>query len=119
MNEIFPRVAGAPSRDEHRPPRGGQRFDRGAVASAARISIGVRLLAASVIPVIALVRPGPRWTDSTPSPPLTRAYASAITAAPPSCRAAVPARAAVSALVRWKLPLPATQNTVVTPVCAR
>ena len=35
------------------------KFDPGAVASAARTSIGVRLLAASVIPVIALVRPGP------------------------------------------------------------
>src|SRR5579875_2698676 len=115
MNEIFPRVAGAPSRDEHRPPRGGQRFDRGAVASAARISIGVRLLAASVIPVIALVRPGPRWTDSTPSPPLTRGYAPTVTAAPPSCRAAANrAPAAVSALATWKSPLPATPNTVVT-----
>ena len=42
------------------------------VSAASRIS-GVRLLAASVRPVIALVRPGPWWTLQTVSRPDTRA----------------------------------------------
>ena len=40
--------------------------------SAASTSIGVRLLAASVIPVIALVSPQPWCTVSTPTRPLVR-----------------------------------------------
>jgi hypothetical protein len=50
-----------------------KKLDRGAVASGARTSSGVRLLAASVMPVSALVKPGPWCTLSTPSSPLTRA----------------------------------------------
>ena len=42
------------------------------VSAASRIS-GVRDFAASVSPVIALVRPGPWCTDATPRRPLTRA----------------------------------------------
>ncbi len=44
-----------------------------APVSAARTTSGVRLFAASVIPVIALVSPGPWWTVRTPSSPLVRA----------------------------------------------
>jgi hypothetical protein len=89
------------------------------VAAASTI-IGVRLLAASVIPVTALVSPQPWCTESTPTRPLMRAYASAIVAAPPSCRAATygtpPAR---SAFVTWKLPLPTTPKACPTPSSAR
>ena len=51
------------------------KFDRSCAAgvSAASSSTGVRDFAASVSPVIALVRPGPWCTDATPSRPLTRA----------------------------------------------
>ena len=96
-----------------------KKFDRGAVASGARTSSGVRLLAASVIPVSAFVTPGPWCTESTPSRPDTRAYASAIVAAPASCTAGTNrAPAATSALVTWKLPLPIRPNTCRTPACA-
>ncbi len=73
-----------------RPPWSIRKFERTAAApvSAASTTSGVRLLAASVMPVVALVSPGPWCTDSTPSRPLTRAYPSAIITAPPSCRAA-------------------------------
>ena len=82
------------------------------MASAARTTSGVRLLAASVMPVIALVSPHPWWTLTTATRPLTRAKASAIVAAPPSCRAATNrAPAATSALVTWKFPLPTTPKT--------
>ncbi|MBD2900778.1 hypothetical protein amrb99_97870 [Actinomadura sp. RB99] len=52
-----------------------RKFERTADAatSPASTSSGVRLLAASAMPVTALVRPGPWCTDTTPSPPLTRA----------------------------------------------
>ena len=49
------------------------KFERGEVASAASTTSGVRLLAASVMPVSALVSPQPWCTDSTPSRPLVRA----------------------------------------------
>ena len=42
-------------------------------ASPASTSSGVRLLAASVSPVSAFVKPGPWWTLHTPTRPLTRA----------------------------------------------
>jgi hypothetical protein len=45
-------------------------------------------LAASVMPVIALVSPHPWCTDSAPTRPLILAYASAMVAAPHSWRAA-------------------------------
>ena len=58
-----------------RPPWSIRKFERTAAApvSAASTTSGVRLLAASVMPVVALVSPGPWCTDSTPSRPLTRA----------------------------------------------
>ncbi len=46
------------------------KFDWGSVASPARTISGVRLLAASVMPVIALVSPGPWCTDTMPTRPL-------------------------------------------------
>ncbi len=61
--------------------------DAAAAVSAARRTSGVRLFAASVRPVIALVSPGPWCTVQTPVSPLTRAYASAIVTAPGSWRA--------------------------------
>ena len=66
-----------------------RKFERSAAAGAspATSSSGVRLLAASVRPVIALVKPGPWWTVQTPTRPLTRAYPSAMQIAPPSWRA--------------------------------
>ena len=87
-----------------------------AAPSAASTSSGVRLLAASVMPVIALVSPQPWCTVSTAGRPAVRAYASAIVAAPPSCRAATNGTpAATSAFVTWKLPLPTTPNAWPTP----
>ncbi|SFJ04158.1 hypothetical protein SAMN05216275_106110 [Streptosporangium canum] len=50
-----------------------KKLDRGSVTSAASTMSGVRLLAASVMPVIALVSPGPWWTLSTPTRPPVRA----------------------------------------------
>ena len=52
-----------------------RKFDRTAAAavSAASTSSGVRLLAASVMPVIALVSPQPWCRVRTPSSPLVRA----------------------------------------------
>ena len=64
-----------------------KKFDRGLVASGASTTSGVRLLAASTIPVRALVKPGPWCTDSAVSRPDTRANPSAMLAAPPSCAA--------------------------------
>ena len=76
------------------------KLDRISGASAARTSSGVRLLAASAIPVIALVSPGPWCTVTTPGTPVVLAQASAMTVAPPSCRAATNlAPPATSALV--------------------
>ena len=51
-----------------------RKFERSAAAgvSAASSSSGVRLLAASVSPVIVFVRPGPWWTLTAASSPLTR-----------------------------------------------
>ena len=49
------------------------KLDRGDVASAARTTSGVRLLAASVMPVIALVSPQPWWTLSAATAPDIRA----------------------------------------------
>src|ERR1700734_1942241 len=95
-----------------------RKLDRTAEAgtSAARTSSGVRLLAASVMPVTALVRPGPWCTLSRPVRPAVRAHPSAMAAAPPSCRAAMyRAPWLIRALVRWKLPLPTTPNTVSAP----
>ena len=95
-----------------------RKLDRTAAlaTSAASTTSGVRLLAASVIPVMALVSPGPWCSDRTPGRPLIRAQASAITAAPPSCRAArYRAPRAIRALVTLKLPLPTTPNTVSAP----
>ena len=98
-----------------------RKFDRTAAeaTSAASTSSGVRLFAASVIPVTALVSPGPWCTDKTVTNPLVRAKASAMLAAPPSCRAATNGTpAARRALVMAKLPLPTTPNACPTPSCA-
>jgi hypothetical protein len=96
-----------------RPATSTWKLDLTSGASATSTISGVRLLAASVMPVIALVRPGPWWTDSMPTWRVVRAQASAMTAAPPSCRAAMNrAPPAISAFVTWKLPLPTTPNTV-------
>ena len=59
----------------------------GPATSAASTSSGVRLLAASVMPVTALVSPGPWCTVSSPVRPAVRAQPSAMHAAPPSCLA--------------------------------
>ena len=57
-------------------------------------------MAASAMPVIALVSPGPWCTVTTPGTPVVLAQASAMTVAPPSCRAATNlAPPATSALV--------------------
>ncbi len=99
-----------------------RKLDRTAAAatSAASTSSGVRLLAASVMPVIALVSPGPWCTLSRPVRPAVRAQPSAMLAAPPSCRAAMyRAPWLTRALVTWKLPLPTTPNTVSAPSPAR
>ena len=99
-----------------------RKLDRTAEAatSAASTTIGVRLFAASVIPVSALVRPGPWCSESTPGRPAVLAQPSAMLAAPHSCRAAMNrAPLAISALVTWKLPLPTTPNTVSVPSSAR
>ena len=63
-----------------------RKFDCSAAAgvSPASTTIGVRLFAASAMPVIAFVSPGPWCTLQTPSRPVTRACASAMHAAPPS-----------------------------------
>jgi hypothetical protein len=101
------------------PGRSTKKFDRGFVTSGASTTSGVRLLAASVSPVSALVTPGPWCTLSTASLPDTRAYPSAMLAAPPSCAAGTNrAPAATSAFVTWKLPLPTTPKTWSTP-CSR
>ncbi len=95
-----------------------RKLDRTAAAatSAASTTSGVRLLAASVMPVTALVSPGPWCTLSRPVRPAVRAHPSAMQAAPPSCRAAMyRAPWLIRALVRWKLPLPTTPNTVSAP----
>ena len=65
-----------------------RKLDRGADASAASTTSGVRLLAASVMAVSALVSPGPWCSETTPGRPLSRAQPSAMLAAPFSCRAA-------------------------------
>jgi len=73
-------------------------------------------LAASVRPVIVLVRPGPWWTEQAATWPLTRPKASAIVIAPPSCReAAKDAPASTIATVMSKFPLPITPKTWRTP----
>ena len=105
----------------HRADRGGQRVlvdvevrPDGGVASAARTTSGVRLFAASVMPVIALVSPQPWCTVSTAG----HARSSGRRRRPSSPRRprAGPRRtgprAATSALVTWKLPLPTTPKTV-------
>ena len=89
-----------------------KKLDRGSVTSAATTTTGVRLLAASVMPVIALVSPEPWCTVTAAGRSVVRAYASAIVAAPPSCRAATNrAPAATIALVTWKFPEPTTPKT--------
>ncbi len=95
-----------------------RKLERTAAApvSAASTSSGVRLFAASVMPVMALVSPQPWWTVTTAGRPVVRAQASAIVAAPLSCRAATNGTpAARSAFVTWKLPLPTTPNACPTP----
>src|SRR5262245_23332873 len=80
--------------------------------------MGVWLFAASVMPVIALVTPGPWCTETTASRPEIRPYASAMQAAPFSWAAATNrAPAATIAFVTWKLPLPTTPKTWSAP-CA-
>ena len=99
-----------------------RKLDRTAAlaTSAASTSSGVRLLAASVMPVVALVSPGPWCTDRIPGRPVPRAQASAAHAAPHSCLAATNrAPLAIRALVTWKLPLPTSPNTVSAPSPAR
>src|SRR5689334_7699982 len=99
-----------------------RKLDRTAAlaTSAASTSRGVRLLAASVMPVIALVSPGPWCTDRIPGRPVPRAQASAAHAAPHSCLAATNrAPLAIRAFVTWKLPLPTSPNTVSAPRLAR
>jgi hypothetical protein len=77
--------------------------------SAASTSIGVRLLAASPMPVTAFVSPQPWCTETSATVSLMRAYASAIVAAPPSWRVAVNSTpASRSAFVTAKLPEPTT-----------
>lgn len=49
------------------------KLDWASVASPASTISGVRLLAASVRPVMAFVSPGPWCTDTTPARPLIRA----------------------------------------------
>src|SRR5580704_16352306 len=99
-----------------------RKLDRTAAAgtSAASTTSDVRLLAASVMPVTALVSPGPWCTLSRPVRPAVRAHPSAMAAAPPSCRAATyRAPWLIRALVMWKLPLPTTPNTVSAPSPAK
>ena len=95
-----------------------RKFDVSAAAgvSPASTSTGVRLLAASLRPVIVFVSPGPWWTLTTPTRPVTRAYPSAMQTAPHSWREwwkrAPPLH---SALVTIRLPLPMTPNASCTP----
>src|SRR5215831_14343896 len=99
-----------------------RKLDRTAApaTSAASTSSGVRLLAASVMPVSALVSPGPWCTLKIPTRPVSRAQASAAQAAPHSWRVATKvAPFAMRALVTWKLPLPTRPNTVSAPSPAR
>ncbi len=122
-----PRRAGVASRTEAAPTASTsaawsmRKFECSAAAgvSAASTSSGVRLLTASAIPVIAFVRPGPWWTETTPTSPVTRAQPSAMQAAPSSWRAATkrapPSR---SALVTTRLPEPSTPKTTRTPAAA-
>src|SRR5262249_57089757 len=65
-----------------------RKLDRTAAPAtlAASTSSGVRLLAASVMPVSALVSPGPWCTLKIPTRPVSRAQASAAQAAPHSWR---------------------------------
>ena len=93
-----------------------KKFDRGDVASAASTTSGVRLFAASVIPVMAFVNPQPWCTLSAATPPLIRAYASAMVAAPP--RAAPRRTAPRRRPSHWspaKLPEPTTPKTASIP----
>src|SRR6476469_2284303 len=72
------------------------------------------------MPVIALVRPHPWCTVTAATRPLIRAKASAMVAAPHSCRAATNrAPAATMAFVTWKLPEPTTPKTWSTPSSTR
>ena len=101
-----------------RPPWSMRKLDCSAAdgVSAASSTTGVRLLAASVRPVIALVSPGPWCTLQAASRPLTRAYPSAMHIAPVSWRADQKrAPASRSALVKARLPLPSRPNTASTP----
>src|SRR5207302_1462451 len=66
---------------QHCAPPGPDERTAAPAVSAASNSRGVRLLAASAKPVMALVRPGPWCVVQTPSRPVTRAYASAIVTA--------------------------------------
>ena len=87
-----------------------------ALTSAASTSMGVRLLAASVIPVSAFVMPGPWCRLRIAGRPVLRAHASAMHAAPFSCRAATNrAPRATSAFVTMKFPLPTTPKMVSAP----
>ncbi len=90
-----------------------------ALTSAASTSMGVRLLAASVIPVSAFVMPGPWCRLRIAGRPVLRAHASAMHAAPFSCRAATNrAPRATSAFVTMKFPLPTTPKMVSAPSSA-
>jgi hypothetical protein len=95
-----------------------RKFDRSAAAgvSAASRSSGVRAFAASASAVTAFVNPGPWWTETTPTRPVTRAWPSAMDVAPPSWRASTTAApASRRALVRVRFPLPISPKTRSTP----
>src|ERR1700676_5202979 len=81
--------------------------------------IGVESCRAMWMPADALVAPGPRVTKQMPGRPVTLPMASAIIAAPPSCRQTVtvmPLSRSASSTGR-KLS-PGTQNTCLTPLMA-
>src|SRR3954452_8612011 len=69
---------------------------------------------------MAFVSPGPWWTETHPSAPLTRAWASAMQTAPFSWRAATNrAPSACRLVVNVKFPLPTTPKNVSTPAWCR
>ena len=115
-----------PHATRRRPPRpapAGRRgsSERGWVASAARTTSGVRLLAASVMPVIALVSPQP-WctlTRGRPGRSRGRRRRPSSRRRPRAARRRTARRRRLSALVTWKLPLPTTPKTWSTPSRAR
>ena len=96
-----------------------RKFDRTAApaVSAASTSSGVRLFAASAMPVIALVSPQPWCTRDAPRPRPTcgRTRRPSSPRRPRGGRRRTGTPAARSALVTWKLPLPTTPNACPTP----